>query len=299
MHVGKDRHAQALATAEQLQAFLLAADETITVLRETAPALAPTEDALDATSAAERRRKHEEAVAELAATAPKVQQVRTAGKKLLDTNVRPRPRAETRRAKKSWLRTKAMGVSRSSQPAARSGLWCALQLPEKPTVEAKLSEIDTLWNDLNAQAKVRQCWPRLTVCVCLGTLLGTVADMRSMANGTTCGARRQSKRSKLQEAANMSLFFRLLDDLEKWLKEVEAALATDDVGKDLAGVQVRSLLSLLPGRGVRGHLPNRLVRRAAPHTARPCAGSDQEALGGGERHQGARAAHPKSVRHRR
>ena len=36
----------------------------------------------------------------------------------------------------------------------------------------------------------------------------------------------------------MSLYFRLLEDLEKWLKEVETALASDDVGKDLGSVQV-------------------------------------------------------------
>ena len=36
----------------------------------------------------------------------------------------------------------------------------------------------------------------------------------------------------------MSLYFRLLEDLEKWLQEVETALASDDVGKDLGSVQV-------------------------------------------------------------
>lgn len=36
----------------------------------------------------------------------------------------------------------------------------------------------------------------------------------------------------------MSLYFRLLDDLEKWLKEVETALASEDLGKDVTTVQV-------------------------------------------------------------
>ena len=54
-----------------------------------------------------------------------------------------------------------------------------------------------------------------------------------------CSVTPQAKRSTLQEAANMAIYFRLLDDLEKWLKEVETALATDDVGKDLVSVQVR------------------------------------------------------------
>jgi len=45
----------------------------------------------------------------------------------------------------------------------------------------------------------------------------------------------------MKEAANTAFYFRLLDDLERWLKEVESALATDDVGKDLASVQVRPL----------------------------------------------------------
>jgi hypothetical protein len=41
----------------------------------------------------------------------------------------------------------------------------------------------------------------------------------------------------------MSLYFRLLDDLEKWLKEVETALASEDLGKDLTSVQVCYRLS--------------------------------------------------------
>ena len=47
----------------------------------------------------------------------------------------------------------------------------------------------------------------------------------------------------------MALYFRLLDDLEKWLKEVETALASDDVGKDLGSVQV-------PPRGLRDGGPS-------------------------------------------
>jgi hypothetical protein len=82
--------AQTLGQAESLQAFLAAADEAIASLREKEPALAATDEASDPATAADRRRKHEEAVAELAALAPKVKKVTSTGKGLIDAKVRPR-----------------------------------------------------------------------------------------------------------------------------------------------------------------------------------------------------------------
>jgi len=67
---------------------LASADETIALLREKEPALASADDSSDGLSAAERKRKHDELAADLAAYNSKVQQVKASGKKLIESDVR-------------------------------------------------------------------------------------------------------------------------------------------------------------------------------------------------------------------
>ena len=115
------------------------------------------------------------------------------------------------------------------------------QHPDKAVVEAKLTELDGLWTDLNAQAKV--CRQHLNAPTCPLRRLTALSHRIALAGAT------QAKREQMKEAANTAFYFRLLDDLERWLKEVEAALATDDVGKDLASVQVRTPPAAIPTGG--------------------------------------------------
>ena len=148
---------QALKDAEGLQAFLAAAEDALTSLRETAPALATTDAAIDPTAAADRRRKHEEAVAELAAIAPKIKKVNSSGKALISAGVR--------HCASSWFRSGARGppARRTTDPSLSTSFRHAVgdvrahlpeQHPEKATVEAKLAELDAVWTELNNQAKV-------------------------------------------------------------------------------------------------------------------------------------------------
>ena len=175
-------HTQALKNAEGLQAFLAAAADVLASLHEKAPALATSDETVDPATAADRRRKHEEAVAELAALGPKVKQVSTSGKKLVDADVRvcnctcPAPPRPTARHP-------------ATDPRKDVLMACMPQHPEKATVEAKLAELDSVWTELNNQAKVLACANALRIATETKTMGSAMTTVPS-PSGRRCRRRR-------------------------------------------------------------------------------------------------------------